>query len=468
MLSRLLPRLFPAGGSIAGRLTVLFTSVSLLLLLAKSLFTYWTLGPVLAAQERRYVSAEAAQIASVVELTRQAGQRPPIERFSPPEIAARVRIRHVADGVLADPGGLDQEFPGLALTPGAPPEMREGRSGRRYWLASRAAGTGGPIVVEVASEASEYRLFAPNGGRLWLATVLAMLLSGVAGYRIARRGTMPLQDLAETVRVIRGTTLDRRIDEAALPRELRPLGASFNAMLERLKSSFDRVSQVTDDIAHELRTPLAVIAGQIDVAVAKDRPAAEYVETLESVREEITALSDMVKRMLFLSRVENHDVEFARQPFDALPELEAVREFYEPLAAEAGIRLDIDPASTPTTIEGDRVLFRRAIANLVANALRFTPRGGSVTVRVRRHGADAEVSVRDDGCGIPAEDVPRLFDRFFRLDRAREGGGHVGLGLAIVKAIVDLHGGSVAVDSAAGRGTTVTLGLPGGGGGRVS
>lgn len=316
------------------------------------------------------------------------------------------------------------------------------------------------MIVQVASEASEFRLLAPTGGRLWLASLVALVLSGIAGYHIVRHGIRPLQTLAETVRAVGGATLGRRIEAGTLPQELRPLSLSFNAMLDRLQVSFDRVAQVTDDIAHELRTPLGVMTSQIDVALTAERPAGEYREVLESVREELTALSDMVQRLLFLSRVENQSVAVNREPLDIVAELDAVREFYDPLAAEAGISLTV--AACPPRLDalGDRVLLRRAVINLVANAVRYTPPGGRIVLEAAREGDEVRIAVSDTGCGIPATYIPRLFDRFFRVDRAREtGGGHIGLGLAIVKAIAELHDGSVVVESEMGRGTRVTLAL---------
>ncbi len=447
--------------SIAGRLTILFVFTSLATLLAKAAFTYLTMAPVLSAQEEQYAIATAELLALKVDTALRQGETPSPGALLPADMTGFIRVLDRGGAVLAELHGMSAELPALEIAAGGRPILVRGVSGRQYWAASRNAGRGeAPLTVQVASEAFEFRLLAPTGGRLWLASVVALILSGVAGYQIVRHGIRPLQNLAETVRAIGGSTLGRRIESDSLPQELRPLGGSFNAMLDRLQLSFDRVAQVTDDIAHELRTPLGVMTGQIDVALNAERPAGEYREVLESVREELSTLSDMVQRLLFLSRVENQSVPVSRDPLDIIAELEAVREFYDPLAAEAGITLAVAAPRSRLDALGDRVLLRRAVVNLVANAVRYTPPGGRIVMEAGRQGDVVRLSVSDTGHGIPAEHIPRLFDRFFRLDRAREtGGGHIGLGLAIVKAIADLHGGSVAVESEVGRGTRVVLTL---------
>lgn len=452
-----LPRAFR---SIAGRLTILFIFTSVATLLAKAVFTYLTLAPVLSAQEEEYVIARAEYLALKVAMAIGSGTPPSLPVLLPADAPGLVRILGGDGEVLAEIHGMSAEFPDLGAGMGGRPVLVRGQSGRQYWAVSRTSGGDAPMTVQVASEASEFRLLAPTGGRLWLASLVALILSGIAGYHIVRHGIRPLQTLAETVRAVGGTTLGRRIEAGNLPHELRPLGLSFNAMLDRLQVSFDRVAQVTDDIAHELRTPLGVMTSQIDVALTAERPAGEYREVLESVREELTALSDMVQRLLFLSRVENQSVAVNREALDIVAELDAVREFYDPLAAEAGISLTIAASQPRLDALGDRVLLRRAVINLVANAVRYTPPGGRIVMEAARDGDVVRIAVSDTGCGIPATYIPRLFDRFFRVDRAREtGGGHIGLGLAIVKAIAELHGGSVVVESEVGRGTRVTLAL---------
>jgi two-component system heavy metal sensor histidine kinase CusS len=296
---------------------------------------------------------------------------------------------------------------------------------------------------------------------MWAAAALALVLCGFAGHRIARRGLRPLQALVGSVRSVGAGSLRPRVDSRALPPELQPLGDTFNDMFDRLQRSFDRVSQFSDDIAHELRTPLQVMAGQIDVALEATGSVADYREVLESAREEIAVLSALVDRLLFLSRIENHSVALAVQELAVAAELQAIHEFYEPLAGEAGVELALAPVDPELSADGDRLLIRRAVGNLVANAIRHTPAGGRVVLAATQSGAGVSIAVSDTGCGIAADQLPRIADRFVRLDPAREpGGGHIGLGLAIVAGIAELHRGRIDIASTVGEGTTVTLLLP--------
>jgi two-component system heavy metal sensor histidine kinase CusS len=450
-----------ASRSIAGRLTIWFTGTSVLLLLVKSLLVYLSVAPALSEQEELYVTARAELIATQLTSAIAAGEAPRFQTLLPPGTVGFARILMTDGQLLAEAQGMEAELPRAAIPPGDRPLVTAGRSGRQYWMASHVIESDETLLVQVASDVNEFRLIAPWNGRLWMGTLMALMASGIAGYWIARHGTTPLLDLARTVHAIGSSTLDHRIDPVPMPTELQPLCHSFNSMLDRLQHSFERVAQVTDDIAHELRTPLSVMMNQIDVALGTPRSADEYREVLESAREEISVLSDMVQRLLFLSRVENQSALPKPERLDLGAELTAVCDFYEPLATEAGLRLEVSTSPDPVQADGDRVLFRRAIGNLVANAIRYTPSGGMITLKVARDQSLVRVMVADTGCGIPADSLPHLSNRFFRLDRAREtGAGHVGLGLAIVSAIVSLHRGSVDIASTLDRGTTVTIALP--------
>jgi two-component system heavy metal sensor histidine kinase CusS len=235
-------------------------------------------------------------------------------------------------------------------------------------------------------------------------------------------------------------------------------------MLARLEESFTRLSQFSADLAHELRTPVNNLICAADVALSRSRTPEEYKEVLESGLEEYGRLSRMIDSLLFLARAENPETKVQKVPFDARKEIQSVIDFYEPLSQEEGVDLaTAAPESNtgPVTLKADVDLFRRALSNLISNALHHTPRGGRVTVSARVAGGGVEVEVADSGCGIGPEHLPRIFDRFYRADRARahhpEGAG---LGLPIVKSILDLHGGTVSVRSQLGKGATFTLRFP--------
>jgi two-component system heavy metal sensor histidine kinase CusS len=264
-------------------------------------------------------------------------------------------------------------------------------------------------------------------------------------------------EIDATARRIRTTALDERIRVERLPRELAQLAETFNEMLDRISESFGRLSRFSADLAHELRTPIHNLRGETEVALAKTRTVEEYREVLESSLEEYDRLSRMIESLLFLARAESSAAPFERQTVEARREVEAVREVFDPVAEERGVALACEGEAS---LSVSAVLFRRLLSNLVANALEHTPAGGRVGIEIAQDpdGA-ATIRVADTGRGIEPEHLPRVFDRFYRADPSRSAAGS-GLGLAIAKSIVELHGGSIALDSSPGRGTRVTLRFP--------
>jgi two-component system heavy metal sensor histidine kinase CusS len=228
-------------------------------------------------------------------------------------------------------------------------------------------------------------------------------------------------------------------------------------MLDRLEESFARLSRFSADIAHELRTPVYNLRGEVEVAVAKPRSPEEYREVLGSNLEECGRLAHLIDRLLFLARAENPETQITREPCDLGRELATVCEFYELSAREKGVGLAVAAGKT-VQADLDRPLFQRAVGNLIANALAHTPPGGTVTLTATGDETSARVEVADTGPGIPAEHLPHVFDRFYRADHSRSSAnGRVGLGLAIVRSITELHGGTVEIASEVGRGTRVRL-----------
>jgi two-component system heavy metal sensor histidine kinase CusS len=253
--------------------------------------------------------------------------------------------------------------------------------------------------------------------------------------------------------------LHRRVGEEGWPKELKPLAANFDQLLARLEDSFARMSQFSADIAHELRTPLHILQGEAELALTKAHSDREYRASFESAAEEYQRLAAMVDALLFLARAEHPDTQLDKKPLQLEREVAAVCDFYQALADEQGVSLDVRAAGQVTA---DVNLLRRALGNLIANALRHTPDGGRIIIEAREtlvHGV--EIAVSDTGDGIAPDDLPHLFDRFYRADsaRSRRGAG-TGLGLAIVKFIMQLHGGTASVQSELHQGTMITLTFP--------
>jgi two-component system heavy metal sensor histidine kinase CusS len=295
---------------------------------------------------------------------------------------------------------------------------------------------------------------------VWLVLAAALIFCPAIGFAIARRGTRPLREVAETARHISSTTLNERIQAEGYPVEIRILAGAFNAMLERLEESFARLSRFSADIAHELRTPVNNIRGEAEVALARSRTPAEYTEVLGSCLEEAVRLSELIESLLFLARAESPGAHLNRTQEDVGRLLTDLRDYYEASATDLGVTL---AASSGENIVAnvDRVLLQRALGNLVSNALAHCSEGDCIWLSAEPRDAQIRVEIRDTGSGISADALPRVFDRFYRADPARSrNSGGAGLGLAIVQQIVFLHGGDVRIVSEPGKGTTVSVVLP--------
>lgn len=235
---------------------------------------------------------------------------------------------------------------------------------------------------------------------------------------------------------------------------------AHNAMLIELESANAGLQHYADNVAHELRSPVNKLLLASEVALSRARTPQEYQDTLVSIVEESQRLSSIIGSLLFLARARRTRQDLERHWVDVGAELEVIRSFFETAAQEAGVALTVD-CQPGLSLEVDRTLFQRAVSNLVSNAIAHTPAGGIVAIEVHAGDGGVAIDVRDSGEGVPEDDQARVFDRFYRADRARiAASGRLGLGLPIAKSIMDLHGGSIALRSKLGVGTVVTLSFP--------
>ena len=269
----------------------------------------------------------------------------------------------------------------------------------------------------------------------------------------------PLARITKVTQRISANRLNERVTAGRWPAELSALAGEFDAMLDRLEDAFTRLTQFSADLAHALRNPINNLRGEAEVALARARSPEEYQQILASSLEEYERLSRLIDGLLFIARAEDSRTAIERTRFESRRELDAVREFYEALAAEHDVAVTCEGEAGLT---GDPALFRRAVSNLLANALKHTPAKGCVTLSAcGLAGGAVEIKVRDTGDGIAAAHLPKAFDRFFQVDPSRDQTSRgVGLGLAIVQSIMRLHGGAASIESTVGRGTTVTLAFP--------
>lgn len=315
-----------------------------------------------------------------------------------------------------------------------------------------------PATVAVSTDLVHHEHFMHSfRAALWTIMGLAALLTGFLGWMAARRGLAPLREMRASVADITANRLDQRLPAAAIPLELAEVAETLNAMLARLEESFRRLSDFSSDLAHELRTPVSNLLTQTQVTLAKPRTLAEYQDVLASNAEEFERLSRMIADMLFLAKSDHQLIVPHPERIELAAEVRSLLEFYEALAEEKGIALS---CSGSGAIAGDRLMLRRAVGNLLSNALRHTPAGGRIAVGVADCGARVVLAVENTGETIAAEHLPRLFDRFYRADASRQRDGEgTGLGLAITRSIARAHGGDARVHSCAGV-TSFELELP--------
>ncbi|OGA64232.1 MAG: hypothetical protein A3G81_25195 [Betaproteobacteria bacterium RIFCSPLOWO2_12_FULL_65_14] len=314
-----------------------------------------------------------------------------------------------------------------------------------------------PLWTIVALDATQNELWLRTYLRSLAFTLVAgALVATLAGFLAIRQGLAPLGRIARTAGEVSLSRLDKRIALEDTPHELAQLVRAFNAMLERLAASFRRLSEFSSDLAHELRTPLHNLLGHAEVALSRPHSPEDYRDALETVVDEGERLAKMVRDMLFLAQADDASLSLSRERFELSAELDNIVSFFDPLAEERNVALRSEGSAT---LHADRSMVRRAITNLLSNAMRHAPAGGTVTARAASVGTEHWVEVSNTGAPIPQESVGRLFDRFYRADDSRSVGG-TGLGLAIVKAIMELHGGRVEVDTGTPGVTTFRLRFP--------
>jgi len=449
--------------SVTFRLTLFFAAVSTAVLLAVG----YLVG---ALVDRHFLEQDLIEFDGRIELVRY--------------LLAKVRSRSDLDRV---PQFLDDALvghPGLSITvigpegrvlfassdsvfPNAPLESRSnakisearrpavwesGGHAFREIVAALPTGIAGmpPTTVFISVNIDHQREFMAVFRRiLWFSIASGILLTGVLGWIAARRGLDPVRRIAALARSISASRLGDRLSFETVPAELSDLASAFNAMLARLEDSFRRLSDFSSDIAHELRTPVGNLVTETEVALSRARSADEYREVLYSNLEEYHRLSRMIGDMLFLAKADNGLIVPRQEKVNLDVEARGLFAFYDALAEEKGVGLVLEGAGT---VLGDRLMIRRALSNLLSNALRFALRGNSVRVSIDRlDSGETRLAIENPGDDIPPEHLQRLFDRFYRVDASRQKASDgTGLGLPITKSIVEAHQGTIMASSANG------------------
>jgi two-component system heavy metal sensor histidine kinase CusS len=452
--------------SIASQLVLLFTPAAALLLCCGLGVLYWIVVRHAFAEDRAVLADKVAAVRA--DLNAAGGPRVIDEQLKKlrtgERVAYWVRVLDAAGRTVAETPGMKKLLPSHLFGRGGSRSGAEwGRedyrtAGKLFSLVSSVQEVGGQrYTIEIAQDRSADEQFEKQFGLLVGAVLICGIFASAAiAVTVTKRGLQPLATMTRSLKRVAPNRLHERVPPNEWPRELQPAAIAFDEMLDRLEDSFTRLSQFSADLAHELRTPIANIRGEAEVALTRPRSPNEYREVIESNVAECERLSGVIDNLLFLARAEAAEGQVDQTLVEGSAAVGKIAAYYEAIAEERQLTLRCEGEGK---IYADPVLFGRAVSNLVDNALRFTPAGGTIVISIASRPDRTEIAVTDTGGGIAAEHLPRVFDRFYRADPSRSSEG-TGLGLALVKSIAELHGGSATVVSEVGRGTTVTLSLP--------
>lgn len=453
-------------------------STSLMLILALG-FLYWILANTLEREDENLLANRAHAL--IILLQEHPQNTKVLQREIVDENIGLASYQYQTyRRILDEMGETLYETPGMALEipPSAFIDLSQSDKKAHKWHSAKGK-VYRLITIQVASNATgqpkrkiqmgldgtaEEALIDEYAGYLAGVLLIGILITAVLGIVATRRGLKPLADITKATEHIHASQLHERINASHWPQELVALAGAFDSMLDRLEESFNRLSQFSADLAHELRTPINNLRGESEVALSKPRDAEEYREILASSLEEYDRLSRITDSLLFLAKADSALTDSTQfldtsLPFAADKEIKKVIDFYEALAAEQSIEVN---CIGEATLNADPILFQRAISNLLSNALRYTPSGGKVTFSIYTAENKAiEIVCCDTGVGIAPQHLPKIFDRFYRVNPSRtshtEGAG---LGLAIVKSITRLHGGEINIQSTLDVGTSIHLIFP--------
>ncbi|HEY2799792.1 MAG TPA: heavy metal sensor histidine kinase [Chthoniobacterales bacterium] len=452
--------------SIASQLVLLFTPAAAFLLCCGIGILYWIVVRHAFAEDRAVLADKIFALRA--DLKAAGGPdvlREQLRTVHPGERSAYlVRILNAAGETVAETPGMDAVLPTEAFPRNKSAVESEWgphdceKNGRLFSLVSTTTEAGGAgYILQVAQDRTVDEQFEKRFGLLVAAVLVGGILASVAiAVSVTKRGLQPLASMTRSLKRVSSDRLHERVPPSEWPRELQPVAIAFDEMLDRLEGSFTRLSQFSADLAHELRTPVANIRGEAEVALTRPRSPNEYEAVIESSVAECERLAAIIDNLLFLARAEAAEGQVRRIHFEARTAVEKIIAYYEVIAEER--RLEITCVGDGQVF-ADPLLFGRVVGNLLDNAQRFTPDGRTITLSILPRADGTEISVTDSGVGIAAEHLPRVFDRFYRADPSRSCEG-TGLGLALVKSIATLHGGSVTISSEINRGTCVTVRFP--------
>ncbi|HHJ80634.1 MAG TPA: heavy metal sensor histidine kinase [Candidatus Tenderia electrophaga] len=325
-------------------------------------------------------------------------------------------------------------------------QWSDGKHHYRVLIQQFTGRNNGPYTIIIAVAIDFHLQFLSHFRHtLWLMVVGGILIMAVMGWIAVRHGHKPLHKIVDQISRISTNELNNRLAPDTVPTELTELAISFNELLQRMEEAFTRLSNFSADIAHELRTPVTNLMTQTQVALSQARSTDEYQEILYSNMEEYERMAQMIGDMLFLAKADSGQHPPHTEAINLKDEIANLFDYYEAWAEESQVSLIQEGEAR---VFGDRLMLRRALSNLLSNAIRHTPAGNKVSIKLGNSEGDVFIAVQNPGSAIPPEHLNKLFDRFYRTDPSRRRSGEgAGLGLAIVKSIIEAHGGTITVSS---------------------
>ena len=315
------------------------------------------------------------------------------------------------------------------------------------------------ILLQVGQAMESYSRFLDAFKGIFIATMAFLIaLSAVIGWFMARQAVSGVEAVTRTAQKISGGTLEERVPVKARGDEIDQLATTFNQMLDRIQTLLTEIKEMSDNIAHDLRSPITRIRGIAEVTLTTGRSLPEYEAMAASTIEECDRLLDMINTMLIISKTEAGVDHLVREGIDLGGLAREACELFEPAAEDKGIAVSCNVPDR-SHLTGDTRMIQRMLSNLVDNAIKYTPPGGSVNVTLRESDGEVVISVKDTGIGISPNDLPRIFERFYRCDQSRSQGG-IGLGLSLARAIARAHGGDIKVTSTLNEGSMFVVTLP--------
>jgi two-component system heavy metal sensor histidine kinase CusS len=454
--------------SISLRLGLLFAGIAITAFVGVGAYLYQTLSHQMGGRDDNELVNKAL-------LVRQLLGNMPAQGGMPDAVQTMLGRLIGADGVMLRVTTLDgRPLLGRPVPsdPTLPPPTPVGSEPRLDDIVSRDGPNGSKRVLTVLAASGDRTLLLSlermRSDRLailrrYVVDLLVALASGALlatalSFVAVRRGLRPLRGVAAKANEINAQRLATRLEPEAVPAELREFCLAFNAMLDRLEEGVQRLSGFAADLAHDMRTPVNALMMQTQVALSRERSGEEYQALLASKQEEYERLARMIENTLFLARAESAQLAVSRVLLDARAELAHICEYFEMVAEDRGQTLTLD--APPLSLWADPVLLRRAVNNLVSNAIEYTPAGGVIRLGLADSDGWLELRVSNTGPGIAPEHREHVFERYYRADSARAGGSNAGLGLTIVRAIMQLHGGSAQVDIGPDGETVFVLRFP--------